>query len=85
MAKYFFDDFEIPGSGNFLECVKILKNGECDYLYGPQGGIIKMDEKGYLTYRDNSPILFSAENYLGIWRLLIKKQDRDSRAGEKSS
>ena len=61
----------IIGEGTFLECVEALLKKEADYIYGPEGGVLKLDERGCLVFRNDKDIYFSAKNYLGIWRILV--------------
>lgn len=70
-------DYDIIGKGTFLECVDALKNKKCDYIYGPQGGIVELDKNECLVYRmkyiDEGKLYFSVDNYLGVWRKLKNK------------
>ncbi len=51
--------------GDFLTCVSYLKQGLCDYIYGPGGGILVLNSQKCLVYQlYERHIYFSAENYL---------------------
>ena len=84
--------YEITSSGTFLECVESLTKKECDVIYGPSGGILALDCDGGLCYahelhssdyRDRS-LYFSAENYLGTWRRLMKISHQLMETGDKN-
>lgn len=65
-------DFNITGTGTFLECVEQLHLRNCDAIYGPTGGILILDAHNCLVYQ--KPIMgrpyFSAISYLGQWRTI---------------
>jgi len=65
-------EYTIIGEGTFLEGLRRLKKKAIDAIYGPQGGILVLNERGVVTYRSGKGIFFSADNYLGKWRFLAK-------------
>jgi len=66
--------YNIVGEGTFLQCVEALKEGKCACIYGPKGGILKLDKNECLVIRiDDSKLYFSADCYLGVWRKLTGK------------
>lgn len=70
----FSHKFVIVAEGAFLECLQALKDAKCIAMYGPSGGILELNEDGCLVYaarlHDLGKLYFSADSYLGVWRLL---------------
>ena len=86
MQRYmFFDDVkhEVVGTGDFLAALRALSDGRCEYIYGPLGGILMLDE-GAVVYRTpiegNSVngIYFDVTSYLGQWKFLKEVRKTES-------
>lgn len=72
--KYIGGGFNIVAQGTFLECLEEMQKGNAHFIYGPKGGILRLDEiDRCLVYHSSPerPPRFSVENYLGIWRILV--------------
>ena len=70
------NEFYIVGKSNMFLAILLLKRRIIDAIYGPQGGVIVLDENDCLVYRkphsEYRGIYLSADNYLSPgWRWLI--------------
>jgi len=73
--KHININYDVIKETDFVNAVKQLDEGNCDAIYGPAGGILVLNKNNVLAYdaNKNVGIHFSAKNYLGKWRLLLKK------------
>ena len=65
------DEFEVVDEGDFLFAVNALKIGRCTHIYGPKGGLLRLNGMNCVVYRlSGINLYFSVDNYLGTWKLL---------------
>lgn len=70
------EQWEVIGRGSFLNAVEALSKKECTHIFGPQGGVLHINQRGFVMYDlggiipNKDGISFPPEDYLGEWKLL---------------